>query len=189
MIDSLGAYLIERSRYSQLSELLDSTSSFCGPFSHPFLDREGKELVACSLDTRTSSTGHEEVLKMEKRKSIVRKYFDKNNLRGGVFIVARYSWGMIHHDRGSHGGTGGLHASWSWQYQTTSEPELLRNWEFFASRSRSKWGSRSPQTRSRGPHLTCGSLLKPHFWSFHRRRHGLGTKRSWVCESHFTYKP
>lgn len=64
---------------------------------------------------------------MEKRNSIVGKYFDKNSLRGGVFIVARYSWGMIHHDRGSHGGSGRLLASKSWQYQTTSEPELLRN--------------------------------------------------------------
>lgn len=39
---------------------------------------------------------------MEKRNSTVGKYFDKNSLQEGVFIVARYSWGMIHHDRGSH---------------------------------------------------------------------------------------
>lgn len=86
MIGSFGSNLIERNQYSQLSKLLDSTlvstvSSFCGPFSHSFLDREGEELVACSLDTKASSTGHEEVLKMEKRNSIVRKYFVKTTCR------------------------------------------------------------------------------------------------------------
>lgn len=131
MIDNFGPNLIERNQYSQLSELLDFTlvstvSSFCGSFSHSFLDREGEELVACSLDTKASSTGHAEVLKMEKRNSIVRKYFDKNNLQGGVFTVACDLWGMSHHDRGSHGGSGRLHASWSWQYRTTSEPGLLQ---------------------------------------------------------------
>lgn len=130
MIDSFGTNLIERNQYSQLSELLNSTlvstvSSFCGPFSHSFLEREGEELVTCSLYTKASFLDMRKVLKMEKRNSFVRKHFDKNNLQGGVFIVARYSWGIIHHDRGSHGGSGRLHASWSWQYQSTSEPGLL----------------------------------------------------------------